>query len=239
MTERVPMLAVIQARRGGTRLPGKIDMDIGGASMLAQVVHRVSLVGLPFVIAFPPPDLKEEDVLGRFVRIARKNPSVDAFLRITADCPLLDPSVVGFACNLFRQGSVDFVGTAPEMDGLDCEVFSRAALLACDLAARGRAREHLTRWMRKNLSPTIINWAPAPLRWSVDDAGGLDFVRRVYAACALCAGGTPHHTNAGGSIGGADRTLLLELHQTPDGGLAECTAADILLERVGGPTYVS
>lgn len=237
--ERVPILAVIQARDGGTRLPGKIKMDVGGASMLAQVVHRVSLVGLPFVVAYPPPELQENDVLGRFTRIARKNPHVDAFVRITADCPLLDPSVVGFLVNNFRLGYNDFVGTSPDMDGLDCEVFSRAALLACDLAAKGRAREHVTRWMRRNLSPVIVNWAPAPLRWSVDDAAGLDFVRRVYAACNLCARAVPRHTNAAGSIGGADRHLCLDLHQTEDGGLAACTAEEILRERVGGPTYVS
>lgn len=235
-----PILALIQARDGGTRLPGKIRMDIEGASMLAQVVHRVSLVGLPFMVAYPPQELHEQDVVGRFARIARKNPHVDAFVRITADCPLLDISVVGYVVNRFRAGDTDFVGTAPDMDGLDCEVFSRSALLACDLAAHGSAREHVTRWMRRNLSPVIVNWAPAPLRWSVDDADGLEFVRRVYASCAHCKSGVPHHTNAPSSIGGAvGRTLVLDLHQTSDGGLAECVAADILRERVGGPTYES
>lgn len=235
----VPILTVIQARDGGKRLPGKIRADIGGASMLAQVVHRVSLVGLPFVVAYPPPELQENDVLGRFARIARTNPHVDAFVRITADCPLLDPSVVGFVVNYFRSGCYDFVGTAPEMDGLDCEVFSRSALLTCDLAAKGRAREHVTRWMRRNLAPQIINWAPSPLRWSVDNEAGLVFVRRVYAACPLCARAVPHHTNAGGSVGGTDRTLVVDLHQTEDGGLAECAAAEILRERMGGTVYVS
>ena len=238
--ERVPILAVIQARDGGTRLPGKIRADIGGSSMLAQVVHRVSLVGLPLVVAFPPPELKENDVLGRFARIARHNPHVDAFVRITADCPLLDPSVVGFSVNTYRSGVHDFVGTAPDMDGLDCEVFSRSALLACDLAAKGRAREHVTSWMRRNLAPyPIINWAPCPLRWSVDDESGLNFARRVYAACDYCKRAVPHHTNAGSSIGGQDRTLVVDLHQTEDGGLVECGAADILRERMGGPVYVS
>ena len=237
---QMSMLAVIQARDGSTRLPGKIRADIGGASMLAQVVHRVSLTGLPFVVAMPQPGDNEDDVLSRFVRIARKNPLADAFVRITADCPLLDSSVVGFVVGIFRrEGACDFAGTHPDMDGLDCEVFSRAALLTCDLAAHGRAREHVTSWMRRNLSPVIVNWAPSPLRWSVDDVGGLDFVRRVYGACELCARGVPHHTNSATGIGGVDRTLVIDLHQTEDGGLAECRAADILRERVGGPTYVS
>ena len=234
------ILTVIQARRGGTRLPGKINMDLGdGASMLSHVVHRVSLIGLPFVIAYPPPDLKESDVLGRFVRIARRNPEVDAFVRITADCPLLDPSVAGYVVNTYRGGSTELVGTTPEMDGLDVECFSRAALLACDLAAHGRDREHVTRWMRKNLRTQTVNWAPAPLRWSVDDWAGLAFVRTVYAACDLCKRGVPHHTNASGSIGGADRTLVVDVHHVADGGLAECTAADLLKTRMGGAVYVS
>ena len=233
------ILTVIQARDGGTRLPGKIRADIGGQPMLARVVERVSQIGLPFVVAMPQPGDNENDVLSRYVRVARANPGVDAFVRITADCPLLDVSLAGFVVNTFRSGSHDFVGTHPDMDGLDVECFSRAALLACDLAAHGRAREHVTRWMRKNLSPTIVNWAPAPLRWSVDDQVGLDFVRRVFAACPHCAGAVPHHTNAGQSIGGRDRTLVLDLHHMPAGDLAECAAADILRERVGGPTYVS
>lgn len=233
------ILTLIQARDTSTRLPGKIRADIAGQPMLARVVERVSQLGLPFIVAMPQPGDNEDDVLSRFVRVARSNPNVDAFVRITADCPLLDISVCGFVINTFRMGGTDFVGTHPDMDGLDVECFSRTALLACDLAAKGRAREHVTRWMRRNLSPTIINWAPKPLRWSVDDESGLLFVRRVYEACSHCASGVPRHTNAGGSIGGRDRILVLDLHQVPDGGLVECTAADILRERVGGATYVS
>jgi len=227
------ILTVIQARDGGTRLPGKIRADICGQTMLARVAERVSLIGLPFVVAMPHPGDDEKDVLTRFVRLARRNPFVDAFVRITADCPLLDVSLAGYCVNVYRAGGTDFVGTTPEMDGLDCEVFSRTTLLACDLAAHGRAREHVTRWMRKNLSPTLVNWAPEPLRWSVDDAEGLEFVRSVYASCARCASGVPHHTNASSSIGGRDRTLCVDLHDLVEGGLAECQAADILRTRMG------
>ena len=227
------ILTVIQARDGGTRFPGKIRADICGQSMLARVVERVSLIGLPFVVAMPHPDDNENDVLTRFVRLARGNPLVDAFVRITADCPLLDVSLAGYCVNLYRAGGTDFVGTTPEMDGLDCEVFSRTALLTCDLAAHGRAREHVTRWMRRNLSPTLVNWAPEPLRWSVDDESGLDFVRQVYRSCDLCAHAIPHHTNSATGIGGGDRILCVDLHQVESGGLEECRAADILRTRMG------
>jgi spore coat polysaccharide biosynthesis protein SpsF (cytidylyltransferase family) len=235
------LLVIIQARLSSLRLPNKINADIAGASMLGRVVERASKLG-PFTVAYPPPELKEEDVLGRFARIARKNPEVDTFVRLTADCPLLDVGVGGFVINLYRerQSHIDFVGTAPEMDGLDCEVFSRSALMMADLNAHGAYdREHLTHWMRRNLGAMIVNMAPSPLRWSVDDESGLDFVRQVYRSCDLCARAVPHHTNSVSGIGGGDRILCVDLHQVEDGGLTECAAADIKGKRMGGAVYVS
>lgn len=236
------ILILIQARENSTRLPNKINADLGtppGVSMLAHVVARASVLG-PFVIAKPGPQEQEHDVLSRFARIARANPEADAFVRITADCPLLDVGVAAYVINLYRGGGNDFVGTTPEMDGLDCEVFSRTALMMADLNARGRyAREHLTHWMRRNLRPLLVSLVPEPIRWSVDDQDGLDWMRRVYAACPHCATGVPRHTNAHGSIGGADRVLVPELHHMPAGDLAECQAHDILKERIGGSVYVS
>ena len=236
------MLVLIQAREGSLRLPNKINADLGtppGISMLAHVVARASQLG-PFIIAQPGPQEKEEDVLSRFARIARANPEADTFCRITADCPLLDVGVAAYVIHRYRGGAHDFVGTTPEMDGLDVEVFSRTALMMADLNARGRyAREHIGTWMRRNLSPLLVNLVPEPIRWSVDDQGGLDFVRRVYAACPHCATGVPRHTNANGSIGGSDRVIVAELHHMPAGDLAECQAYDTLKERMGGYVYVS
>ena len=237
------MLILIQAREGSLRLPNKVNADLEtppGVSMLAHVAARASQLG-PFIIASPGPQEQEHDVLSRFARIARANPEADSFVRITADCPLLDVGVGAYVINAFRQSrGQDFVGTSPEMDGLDVEVFSRTALMMADLNARGRyAREHLTHWMRRNLSPLLVNLVPEPIRWSVDDQSGLDFVRRVYATCPHCAEGIPRHTNANGSIGGSDRVIVGELHHMPAGDLAECQAADILKERTGVPAYIS
>ena len=235
------LLVIIQARLSSLRLPNKIGMDIAGASMLWRVVERAIRLG-PLIVAYPPPELKEEDVLGRFARILRKNPDVDTVVRITADCPLLDVGVGGFVINLYRerQNHTDFVGTGAEMDGLDVEVFSRTALMMADMNAHGAYdREHLTHWMRRNLGALIVNMALSPLRWSVDDNEGLEFVRAVYGACDLCARGVPHHTNSATGIGAADRQLCVDLHQVEDGGLAECQAADLKRKRMGGPVYVS
>ena len=238
------LLILVQAREGGTRLPSKIKADLGtppGISMLAHVCARANQLG-PFIVAFPGPQEKEDDVLSRFSRIVRANPEADAICRITADCPLLDVGVGAYAINRYRerQNHVDGVFTAPEMDGLDVEVFSRTALLMADLNAKGHhAREHPTHWMRRNLGCEIVNLAPAPLRWSVDDQTGLDFMRAVYAACENCAQAIPMHTNASGSIGGTDRQLCIDLHHMPAGDLAECKAADLKRERMGGDVYVS
>ena len=64
------------------------------------------------------------------------------------------------------------------------------------------------------------------------------YARLVMAACSYCADGVPHHTNAGGSIGGADRHPVLDLHQVEDattmGGLVECLAGDIWQEWLRG-----
>jgi spore coat polysaccharide biosynthesis protein SpsF len=235
------LLVIIQARLSSLRLPNKVNADIAGASMLGRVVERASKLG-PFTVAYPPPELKEEDVLCRFARIARKNEGVDTFVRITADCPLLDVGVGGFIINCYRdrQNDLDFVGTSPEMDGLDVEVFSRTALMMADMNAHGAYnREHLTHWMRRNLGALIVNMATSPLRWSVDDNEGLEFVRAVYGTCDLCARGVPHHTNSATGIGAADRQLCVDIHQVEDGGLAECQAADLKRKRMGGPVYVS
>ena len=238
------LLILIQAREGGTRLPGKIKADLGtppGVSMLAHVCARANQLG-PFIVAFPGPQEKEDDVLSRFSRIVRANPDADAICRITADCPLLDVGVGAYVINLYRerQNHLDFVGTAPEMDGLDVEVFSRTALMMADLNAKGRyAREHPTHWIRQNLGALLVSLVDRPLRWSVDDQRGLDFVRDVYRTCEHCAQAIPYHTNAGGSIGGGDRQLVIDLHQVADGGLAECQAADLKRSRMGGHVYHS
>lgn len=201
--------------------------------MLGRVLERVRTCGLPAYVAFPPADLPEWDVLSRMVRVAQQLPDVDTFVRVTADCPLLDPGVVGYVCNVFREGRWDFVGTAPEMDGTDVEVFTRTGLMLADLHARGAEREHVTPWMRAHLGARVVNLAPEPLRWSVDDEPGLEFARAVFRACGLCARGVPHHTNSASGIGGADRHLCVDLHQVEDGGLAECLAGDLKQARMG------
>src|ERR1044072_383690 len=107
------IVAIIQARMGSTRLPGKVLADIAGAPMLARVVERTrrSRVVKKVVVATTTAAIDdsivtfcdaegiaafrghETDVLDRFYRAA-KGEAADVVVRITADCPLIDPEII-------------------------------------------------------------------------------------------------------------------------------------------------
>lgn len=236
-------LVIIQARLNSKRLPSKIHADICGLSMLGHVVQRASRIA-PVVVAFPKDTEDEDDVLSRYARVARANPDADPIIRVTGDCPMLDSGLGLGLLERFIQGQWDLLGTSPAFDGLDIEIFSRVALRNADMFAQSRRdREHVTPWMKRHLLYEEVSLRGPALRWSVDDAEGLEFVRAVFGACEECRAGTPHHTNSATSIGGMDRHLVLDLHQVdrPEnrGGLVECTAADILKTRMGGEVYES
>jgi spore coat polysaccharide biosynthesis protein SpsF (cytidylyltransferase family) len=239
------LLVIVQARARSTRLPGKIFADIAGRTMLEHVLLRARRVGCTVVMAAETyPYLHEEDVLGRFAQVAAKEgpDGANMFMRVTADCPMWDTGLALGVLDRFAAGAWDFVGTSPAFDGLDVEVFSAQAVRQAHYAVAAepcRDRAHVTPWMRRNLRAEVVELKGGALRWSVDDAGGLEFVRRVFAACELCREGAPHHTNSATSIGGSDRLPVWELHVSTGGGLAECTAFDILKERIGGEPYVS
>ena len=241
-------LAIVQARTASTRLPGKVLETIHHLTMVERVLHRAAhVVGYDHVaLAVPHSDVdlgsywdntvwgSNGDVLSRFVGVANCFPEYNAFVRFTADCPLLDVGVSRSAVDVFERRQAEIVSTSPDMDGLDTEVFTRHALMEAYDHATGTEREHVTLWMKRHLPYHEITMPRlGPIRWSVDDAGGLEFVRRVVGACLDCALGVPHHTNAGASIGGGDRSLVIDLHTGTGGGLVECTAADILRERMG------
>jgi spore coat polysaccharide biosynthesis protein SpsF (cytidylyltransferase family) len=211
------VLAVVQARLGSTRLPGKALLPIAGRPMVAHVVERIAAApGVDQVVLAttlePEDDALEDfarsaglpcvrgsvaDVLDRFRTAVSAHPA-DVVVRATADCPLLDPSISGLvvAEYLRRAPDVDYVSnvhppTYP--DGLDTEVFSRAALERAWREASpdsSRDREHVTPyiWERRPERFRLANVRHpedlSGLRWTVDDARDLDFVRAVYGALA-------------------------------------------------------
>ena len=210
MRRKLKVVAVVQARMCSTRLPGKVLADIAGHSMLWHVVNRVHAARRldEVVVATsdePSDDAiaifcaknrfecfrgKARDVLDRFYSAA-KHYAADAIVRITADCPLMDPRVIDRLVDVYLQGSYDYVTNTLRYtypDGLDVEVFSFDALQRATQEARTPIdREHVTVYFRTSGSFRLCNVENAidlsrrNLRWTVDEPADLELARAVYA----------------------------------------------------------
>jgi spore coat polysaccharide biosynthesis protein SpsF len=159
--------AVIQARTGSTRLPGKVLKDLGGRPVLEWVVRAAraatqidtvivatsTLAGDDVVaelagsLGVPVVRGSEDDVLSRFVAVLDAHPA-DALVRLTADCPLLDPTIIDAVAGAWAAAPVhDYVSTVlvrclPR--GMDVELVTAGALRAVDRVAVGHDRVHVT-----------------------------------------------------------------------------------------------
>jgi spore coat polysaccharide biosynthesis protein SpsF (cytidylyltransferase family) len=161
-------VAIIQARMGSTRLPGKVLMDLAGEPMLVRVVNRVRRAErLDEVVvattASPSDDPifegcrqrgwavergSEKDVLDRYYRAARAH-HADVVVRITADCPFVDAGLIDQVVGAFLGGGYDYVSNVLEPRtyprGLDVEVFRFSALEKAWQEDRDPSwREHVT-----------------------------------------------------------------------------------------------
>jgi spore coat polysaccharide biosynthesis protein SpsF (cytidylyltransferase family) len=203
------VLGIIQARLKSVRLPKKCLAEVNGRSMIAHVWQRANrIIGVDDVVINCPlgdaeafkasvPEarvlgipLQEEDVLGSFRKIARDE-KADVIIRITGDCPLLDPSIGTDVLRCFLGLCEPLAFCANDTtrsgfpDGTDVEVFSMQGLtLASDNAKQREEREHVTLWMRRRL-PCFTIVAPYDVdlkdrKWSVDVAADLDRVRGIY-----------------------------------------------------------
>lgn len=201
------ILALVQARMKSTRLPGKVMADIAGHPLLWHVVTRIRRARLldHVVVATSGSDAddaivefcnrtsigffrgREDDVLDRFYHAA-KSFSATTVVRLTADCPLIDPVVIDWVISKFKEGGFDYVSTDSRLpDGLDAEVFSFSALeRAWHEARKPSEREHVTPYLRSGgfRTETVGEMMPVPSitqRWTVDEPSDLEFVRRVYS----------------------------------------------------------
>ena len=201
--------ALIQARMTSTRLPGKVMAEVAGFPLIHHVVSRVQSAHLVHTTILattdrPTDDVlaqycqetdvpcfrgSEADVLDRFYQAACSS-GADTVVRLTADCPLLDPQVMDKVIGVFREGDYDYasntlVRTYP--DGLDTEVFSFCALEKAWREARLESeREHVTPYIWKHpelfrLGSVVDDHDHSQLRWTVDEPRDLAFVREVYA----------------------------------------------------------
>ncbi|MFY9845904.1 MAG: aminotransferase class III-fold pyridoxal phosphate-dependent enzyme [Terriglobales bacterium] len=209
-TSEGPVVAIIQARMGSSRLPGKSLAQIEGRPMLWHVIQRVKRSRLVdrVVVAtsIAPADEaiqnmcresgvpcyrgSENDVLDRFYHAARAEKAAHV-VRITADCPLIDPEVIDRVVRRFQRGDLDYASNAMVRtypDGLDTEICSFFALeRAWHEATRASEREHVTPYLRSEKFRTANvenDWTSVDqhYRWTVDEAADLEFIRAVYKA---------------------------------------------------------
>jgi spore coat polysaccharide biosynthesis protein SpsF len=207
------VVAIVQARMGSTRLPGKVLKDLEGETMLARVVQRLSCSRLINEVLIATTNRvaddaiveecrrcgvqvfrgDEEDVLDRYFRAAQLT-GAEVVVRITSDCPLIDPGVTDKTIAAFLrpqgQASPDYasnvvVRTYPR--GLDTEVMTAQALERCwRVAKQPYERTHVTPYIYEHPAEFKILSVTGEKdssrhRWTVDTPEDLEFVRAIYA----------------------------------------------------------
>ena len=201
-------VAIIQARMGSTRLPGKVLKNIGGETMLARVVRRtqqaktldevlvatsIDATDEPVVtecnkLEVPVFRGAEDDVLDRYYRAALAY-RAQTIVRVTSDCPLIDPGMIDKVVNAFLNARPDYASNIIERTyprGLDTEVVSPSALeRAWQQATEHHHRVHVMPFFYQNpdlfhLLSVVNDRDYSKYRWTVDTAEDLSFVRKVY-----------------------------------------------------------
>lgn len=199
--ERV--VAVVQARMGSTRLPGKVLTAIAGRTMLDRVVTRLGRSAAVEEVIVATSTLVQDDpivahcntlgvrvergdpldVLARFARVARAV-DADVVVRITADCPFIDPFLVSAVVTALVDADPAADYAANVLDprtyprGLDAEAMTVAALLEADrLDDDPASREHVTPFIRDSgryrLAGTRHQEDLSAIRWTVDTSEDL------------------------------------------------------------------
>jgi glutamate-1-semialdehyde 2,1-aminomutase len=201
------IIAIVQARMGSTRFPNKVMQPILGVPMIELLLSRLSrartisqillatstdpqnqpLVDHVRKLGYDVFQGSESDVLDRFYQAARPcHP--EAVVRITGDCPLIDPEVVDTVVRAYLNEGKDYVSNAmpPTFpDGLDCEVFSfRALERAAEEATAPAHREHVTPYLRESQQFSTLNVVGdtdcSQERWTVDEPEDLEVVGSIF-----------------------------------------------------------
>ncbi len=204
--------AILQARMGSTRLPGKMLLPIiDDKGALELMLERVVTAKSIDRIVVATTTLAEDDplvalcdklgiacfrgdsanVLDRYYQCTRTVARDDVLVRLTGDCPLHDPVVIDRVVAFFHDGQYDYAAnTHPPTypDGLDAEVFSfRALERAWHEATLLSEREHVTYYLYTHpesfrLGNLALEEDFSAHRWTLDEPTDLEFIRQVYAA---------------------------------------------------------
>ena len=202
------VVTIIQARMGSTRLPGKVMKDLGGETVLARVVHRVRRAKLSgeVIIATttkPADDLivkecerlsvsccrgEETDVLDRYYHAAEAA-SAEAVVRITSDCPFIEPEITDNVIRAFLDQRPHYASNPLQRTyprGLDTEIMTFETLArAWREARKPYQRTHVTPYIYENPQQFTILSKTGDVdyshhRWTLDTPEDLEFVRTVY-----------------------------------------------------------
>ena len=205
------VVAIVQARLGSTRLPGKVLKDLAGAPVLERCLGRLKRARCLDAIVVATTTLEadkpladwcaergwacergsEEDLLDRYYLAARKH-RAEVVVRVTSDCPLIDPDLVDQVVGEFlaRQPQVDYASTRlPQYRyprGLDTEVMTMAALETAWREDQNPAwREHVTPYLyfhpeRFRLHGVMHHQDLSRFRLTVDTPEDLELIRLIY-----------------------------------------------------------
>lgn len=199
---------IVQARLGSSRLPGKVLKPLAHGTVLEEVLRRCRAIsGADLVVCAVPEGGKDDpvaaearrcgaivtrgsetDVLDRYLQSSIAV-GADVVMRVTSDCPLIDPEVCSSVLYLRAAEGADYAcnNMPPSFPhGLDCEAFTRDALeLASRQAIAPEDREHVTPWLRRApeirramLADPAGNFAH--LRWTLDFPEDYSFFKEVF-----------------------------------------------------------
>jgi spore coat polysaccharide biosynthesis protein SpsF len=207
--EKQNKVAIIQARSGSTRLPRKIFKALAGKPMIWHVVDRLSHAKMLDKIIIATTTQSEDDqvvgfcsannifcyrgslndVLSRYYETA-KNYNADIVIRITSDCPVLDPDIIdAMLIQFIQEDHIDYLSNTLERTfprGLDTEIFTFAALeKTFNEAKLDYEHEHVTPYIYNNSELfTIKNYANetdlSSYRWTVDTPEDLRLIEEIY-----------------------------------------------------------
>ena len=201
------VVALVQARMGSTRLPGKVMKPIAGIPLIELLLSRLSqaeevdqivvatsvdernqsLVEHVRKLGYACEQGSEDDVLDRYVQAARAH-QADVVVRITGDCPLVDPALVDEVIRCFKAAGVDYfsnINPPTYPDGLDVEVCTFQALeQASQETSKLFDREHVTPYLRESgrFKTAAIQHSQdlSALRWTVDEAADFAVIETVF-----------------------------------------------------------
>ena len=201
------IVAIVQARMGSTRLPNKVMKLITGVPMIELLLSRLAKAkevdqiivatsiyerNLPLVahvqkLGYVCEQGSEDDVLDRYLQAAKAH-QADVIVRITGDCPVVDPELVDEVIRGFKTANVDYfsnVDPPTYPDGLDIEVFTFNALNRASIETRDPFdREHVTPYLRKpgKYKTEAMHHSEdlSALRWTVDEHVDVEVIEKVF-----------------------------------------------------------